>query len=112
MTERPSGLYVLDVAPGSGNPAILGDFVRLEYTLHLADGSRVDGTPPGGPPFEFQIGERQVISGLEEAVTGMRPGGRRRIVVPPSLGYGMRPRGQIPGGSVLVYDLHVVYVGR
>jgi peptidylprolyl isomerase len=111
MTERPSGLYVRDFTPGAGNPSIRGDFVRVEYTLYLANGTRLESTTQD-QPFEFQLGQNQVIAGMEEAVTGMRAGGRRRVVVPPTLGYGMRTRGNIPGGSVLVYDLHVLYVGR
>ena len=112
MTQRPSGLYVKELAAGSGAPAITGDFVRMEYTLSLANGTRIDGVEPGQPPFEFQLGQRQVIAGWEEGVTGIRAGARRRLVIPALLGYGMRPHGNIPSGSVLVVDLHVLRVGR
>jgi FKBP-type peptidyl-prolyl cis-trans isomerase len=114
MTARPSGLYVRDLEPGTGIPAIAGDFVRVEYTLWLANGTRIEATAPG-QPLEIrlgQTGQQAVIPAWEEGLTGMKNGGRRRIISPPQLGYGMRPHGQIPGGSVLVFDLHVVYVGR
>jgi hypothetical protein len=57
MKESPTGLWVKDIQAGTGAPAISGDFVRLEYRLHLADGTPIDSVVPGQTPFEFRLGQ-------------------------------------------------------
>jgi len=111
LTKRPSGLWVQDLTVGTGNPAQTPDFVKVNYTLWLANGTKVESTE-GGSPLEIRLGQHAIIEGWEEGLTGMKPGGHRVIIVPPTLGYGMRTRGKIPGGSTLVFDLAVTYVGR
>jgi len=106
----PSGLYVREYSVGEGPAASFADLVRVRYTVSLADGTRIDGTGPDDPPFEFRLGQRQVIAAWEEGVTGMRAGGRRQLIIPPKLGYGPRRFGTIPPNSVMVVSLHVVSV--
>lgn len=112
MTRTASGLYIRELAPGSGIPATAGDLVKVRYQLSLSDGTLIAGTGPADPPFEFRLGARQVIAGWDEGITGMRVGQRRQLVVPPSLGYGMRSRGEIPGGSILVYSVELIAIEK
>ncbi|CAN5499244.1 hypothetical protein BH23BAC4_BH23BAC4_07310 [soil metagenome] len=110
MTHTPSGLYTRDLEAGTGEVATEGDTVELRYTLWLPNGARIDTNEPDGPLLIFGIGEGRVIPGFEEGVTGMRVGGRRQLLVPPSLGYGDRPIGPIPANSILVFEVSLVAV--
>lgn len=112
MVRRISGLYVIDFDSGTGPPATTGDLLRVRYTLHLPDGTRAGGTGPDEPPFEFRLGNRQVVAGWDEGLVGMRVGGRRRLIIPPSLGYGPRARGEVPRNSIMVVDLRLMQIVR
>jgi FKBP-type peptidyl-prolyl cis-trans isomerase len=111
MTRSVSGLYVRELEAGLGIRATTGDLVRIRYTVHLADGTWIAGTTAGEAPFEFRLGRREVIAGWDEGITGMRVGERRQLVVPPSLAYGTRARGNIPANSILVFTLELVGIG-
>lgn len=111
MTRSVSGLYARDLTPGSGVRVTTGDLVRARYSVHLADGTFIAGTSDGDAPLEFRIGRGQVIAAWDEGLIGMRAGGKRQLVVPPSLAYGVRARGNIPGNSILVFTIEVVGVG-
>lgn len=108
MTRTESGLYYEEIEPGSGLAARDGHVLDTHYTGWLTTGQQF-GTSRGGNPYSFQLGRQQVPRGIEEGATGMRIGGVRRLVVPPSLGYG--PRGQpptIPPGATLVYEIELL----
>lgn len=108
MTRTESGLYYEELEPGSGLAARDGHVLDTHYTGWLTTGQEF-GTSREGNPYSFQLGRQQVPRGIEEGVTGMRIGGVRRLVVPPSLGYG--PRGQpptIPPGATLVYEIELL----
>jgi FKBP-type peptidyl-prolyl cis-trans isomerase len=111
MTRSVSGLYTRDLTPGNGVRVTTGDLVRVRYTVHLADGTFIAGTNPGDAPLEFRLGRRQVIAGWDEGVMGMRMGGTRQLVVPPSLAYGGRANGNIPPNSILVFTIELVSLG-
>jgi FKBP-type peptidyl-prolyl cis-trans isomerase len=108
MTRTSSGLYVQDIAVGSGTVADTGHTVGTYYAGWLTNGRPFDSNRDTGRPFTFVLGRGQVIKGWDEGIRGMRVGGRRRIVVPPSLGYGGRTNGSIPAGSVLVFEVDLV----
>ena len=112
MTRSVSGLYTRDLASGSGVRVTTGDLVRVQYTVHLANGTFVAGANPGGAPLEFRLGRRQVIAGWDEGVMGMRVGGKRQLVVPPSLAYGARANGNIPPNSILVFTIELVGISN
>jgi FKBP-type peptidyl-prolyl cis-trans isomerase len=103
----PSGLTYTIVEKGKGRSAKPGNYVTIEETTALADG-RVHFTTDGRKPIRFLLGGKQVIDGLDEGVTCMKVGERRRLIVPPSLskrtGY---PSGLSPD-DVLFYDVKVV----
>lgn len=112
MTKTATGLYYKDFAVGTGPSAQFGDLVRVRYDVHLTNGKRIEGSDPDKPPYEFRIGAHQVIVGWDEGITGMRTGGRRQLIIPPSLGYGGRRQGEIPAGSVMVVNLQLVQIVR
>ena len=108
MTRTPSGLYYQDLELGTGEEAQAGAFVTVHYTGWLHDGTMID-TSLGGDPIRFSL--NSVIQGWSEGVPGMRVGGKRKLVIPPALGYGKERYLDIPGNSTLVFDIELVGVG-
>jgi peptidylprolyl isomerase len=108
--DAPSGLRYQDVDVGIGPLASHGRTAVVHYTGWLADGRKFDSSRDRGRPFEFQVGQGRVIRAWDEGVATMRQGGRRRLIVPPALGYGAAGAGAIPGGATLVFDLELVDV--
>jgi peptidylprolyl isomerase len=110
MTKSPTGLYVKDVAPGSGPEATSGSTVAVHYTGRLADGNEFDSSR-GKQPFSFRIDAGEVIAGWDEGVKGMKVGGKRLLVVPPQLGYGdAGAGGVIPPNATLVFEVELLAV--
>jgi FKBP-type peptidyl-prolyl cis-trans isomerase len=109
--RTPSGLEYHDETVGGGKEAKSGDRVSVHYTGWLTDGTKFDSSRDRGQPFEFKLGEGRVIRGWEEGVAGMKEGGRRRLTIPPELGYGPRAvGGVIPANSTLVFDVELLGV--
>lgn len=109
MTTTASGLQYTDEAVGSGQEAHAGDHVVVHYTGTLTDGRKFDSSRDRNKPFEFPLGAGTVIRGWDEGVAGMKVGGRRRLVIPPQLGYGARGAGGIiPPNATLVFDVELV----
>jgi FKBP-type peptidyl-prolyl cis-trans isomerase FkpA len=101
MVRRPSGLYVQDLAMGTGLIATRGRTAVVRYTGWRADGKQFDDGE-----ITVALGSHQTIAAWEEGLLGMRVGGKRRLVVPPNLGYGERGAGNdIPPNTVLVFDM-------
>lgn len=108
MTRTASGLYYEDLEPGGGLAARDGHVLDTHYTGWLTTGEEF-GTSREASPYSFQLGRRQAPRGIEEGVTGMRIGGVRRLVVPPSLGYGSRGQPPtIPPSATLVYEIELL----
>lgn len=104
-----SGLEYLEIAPGAGDPAKAGTRVRVHFSGWLTDGTLFERTAPDRGPLEFRLGDGQVIPALDEGIAGMRPGGRRRLIVPSDLAYG--PRGKpprVPPFATLIYDVELL----
>jgi FKBP-type peptidyl-prolyl cis-trans isomerase FkpA len=105
-----------DIIPGSGTQAVSGAVVTVNYTGWLYDASKLDGkgllfdTSTTRAPFAFTLGAGQVIQGWDQGLPGMKVGGLRRLVVPPSLGYGAVRFGPIPPDATLVFDIELVDV--
>ena len=104
----PTGLRWKDLAPGSGASPRHGQTVIVHYTGRLADGTVFDASREHGGVFRFRLGVGDVIKGWDEGVATMKPGGVRRLVVPPDLGYGSRGSGKIPPDSTLVFDIELL----
>jgi FKBP-type peptidyl-prolyl cis-trans isomerase len=110
-TKTPSGLAYKDVKVGDGPVAQAGQTATVHYTGWLqSDGSKFDSSRDRNEPFGFQLGAGQVIKGWDEGVAGMKVGGRRVLVIPPSLGYGANGTGPIPPNATLVFDVELLGV--
>lgn len=108
MTRLPSGLYIEDVEEGSGLGARDGHVLTVRYTGRLTTGEIFDENS-SSEGFSFQLGRQQVIRGWEQGIQGMRIGGKRRLVIPPSLAYGQRGfPGSIPPSATLVFDVELL----
>jgi FKBP-type peptidyl-prolyl cis-trans isomerase len=111
MTRTSTGLYYQDITVGDGEEAVPGATLSVHYTGWLPDGTEFDSSrQPGRSPFQFVLGARQVISGWDEGLNGMRVGGERRLVIPPHLGYGQAGSGDIPGNTSLVFEVELLAV--
>ena len=107
----PSGLKIEEVVIGTGEEATAGKLVSVHYVGTLTDGKKFDSSLDRARPFTFTLGKRQVIRGWDEGVAGMRVGGKRKLVIPPDLGYG--PTGSpptIPPNATLVFDVELLKV--
>lgn len=105
----PSGLKYHDDVVGQGASPRLGQRVSVHYTGWLTNGQKFDSSRDRGTPFSFTLGRGEVIKGWDEGVASMKVGGRRKLTIPPQLGYG--PRGfppVIPPNSVLVFDVELL----
>jgi FKBP-type peptidyl-prolyl cis-trans isomerase FkpA len=111
MTRTPSGLRYQDVSVGSGTQATAGKTVSVHYTGWLPNGEKFDSSRDRNQPFAFTLGAGQVIAGWDEGVAGMKVGGRRKLVIPPDLGYGTAGAPpDIPPGATLVFDVELLDV--
>lgn len=111
MTRTPSGLLYQDLVIGTGAEARTGNEVSAHYTGWLVDGSKFDSSRDRGTPYSFRLGDHAVIEGWDEGLVGMKVGGKRKLVVPPSLGYGAEGRPPvIPPSATLVFDVELMDV--
>jgi FKBP-type peptidyl-prolyl cis-trans isomerase len=110
--KTPSGLVYWDIRVGNGDVAKEGSRVRVHYTGWLTNGKKFDSSLDAGQPFDFRIGNGEVIKGWEEGVAGMRVRGKRQLRIPPSLGYGAEgtPDGPIPPNATLIFDIQLLAV--
>ncbi len=108
-----SGLKYEDEKEGKGEPAKTGDRVSVEYTGRLKDGTKFDSSKDHGQPLEFQLGAHRVIKGWEEGITGMKVGGKRKLIIPPDLAYGKRGYPPvIPPDAELTFDIELVGINK
>ena len=106
----PDGLVIQDLVPGTGDSPQNGQTVTVYYVGRLSNGTKFDASADHGSPgtFSFVIGKGQVIKGWDEGVLTMKLCGTRRLIVPPSLGYGSNANGPIPANSTLTFDVQLV----
>ncbi|MEP7342282.1 MAG: FKBP-type peptidyl-prolyl cis-trans isomerase [Acidobacteriota bacterium] len=107
----PSGLKYEDIVVGTGESPQSGQNVTVHYTGWLEDGTKFDSSVDRGEPFVFPIGAGRVIKGWDEGVMTMKVGGKRKLVIPPQLGYGARGAGGvIPPNATLVFEVELLGV--
>ena len=109
----PSGLQIIDSKVGTGPSPKTGQTCVMHYTGWLyengAKGKKFDSSVDRGQPFEFKIGQHQVIAGWDEGVASMKVGGKRTLIIPPALGYGAQGAGNvIPPNATLIFDVELL----
>ena len=103
------GLKYIEISPGSGTVAAVGMVADVNYSGYLVSGTRFDTSCSAGTPvLRVGLGSGSVIPGFDLGIRGMQPGGVRRVIVPPELGYGNVPNGPIPANSTLIFDIELV----
>ena|SRR5471030_3097592 len=111
-TKTPIGLIIEDLVLGEGAAASSGHSVTVHYTGWLESGSKFDSSKDRNNPFVFHLGAGQVIRGWDEGVQGMLVGGKRKLTIPPELGYGARGAGGvIPPNATLVFEVELLGIG-
>lgn len=99
-----------DIEEGTGPEVKSGDTVVIHYTGTLSNGTKFDSSVDRGEPFETKIGVGEVIKGWDLGVVGMKVGGKRKLTIPPSLGYGDQGVGNIPPNSILLFDVELLEI--
>lgn len=110
--DPPTELVIEDLVTGTGNEATAGAVVEVHYVgVAWSTNRQFDASWDRGDTFEFRLGAGQVISGWDSGVAGMKVGGRRRLTIPPDMGYGSRGAGGvIKGGETLVFVVDLLNV--
>jgi len=110
QSATSSKLKVEDIKIGTGKEVKSGDTIIIHYKGTLTDGTKFDSSYDRGTPFETQIGVGKVIQGWDKGVIGMKVGGKRKLTIPPELGYGAQAVGPIPANSTLIFEVELIDV--
>ena len=106
-----NGLVIEDLKIGDGQEVEKFNIVTVNYTGLLEDGTKFDSSlNPGRTPFRFTVGAGQVIKGWDEGLMGMKIDGKRKLTIPPDLGYGSRDNGPIPANSTLTFEIDLLTI--
>jgi FKBP-type peptidyl-prolyl cis-trans isomerase FkpA len=109
--KTASGLLIEDLVVGDGATASAGQRVSVHYTGWLQNGSKFDSSKDRGQAFLFSLGRGEVIRGWDEGVNGMKVGGKRKLTIPPNLGYGAQGAGGvIPPNATLLFEVELLAV--
>ena len=107
----PTGLKYVDLEVGDGPEATSGKNVEVHYTGWLENGTKFDSSLDRQEPFTFRLGAGEVIEGWDQGVAGMKVGGKRKLIIPPDLGYGEQGAGgAIPPGATLIFEVELLGV--
>jgi len=102
-------LEIENLKVGDGAEAVAGKVVSVHYTGWLTNGNKFDSSVDRGQPFQFTLGAGQVIQGWDKGVAGMKIGGKRKLTIPPEMGYGARGAGAvIPPNATLVFEVELL----
>ena len=108
---NPSGLRYVDLRPGQGEEAQPGKIVEVHYVGWLEDGTRFDSSRDHDRPFTFRLGAGDALKGWDEGLVGMKVGGKRKLTIPPDLGFGKQGVGSVvPPNAVVFYEFELVGV--
>jgi peptidylprolyl isomerase len=107
-TTTASGLKYIDEVEGTGASPKIGQNVTVHYTGTLTNGTEFDSSRNKGQPYTFRLGVDPMIKGWDEGLMTMKIGGRRKLLVPPDLGYGARGRSPIPPNATLIFDMELL----
>lgn len=111
-TQSSAKLKSEDLTLGSGVEAATGDTVKVNYIGTLTNGKKFDSSYDRKEPFTFKLGAGEVIKGWDQGVVGMKIGGKRKLTIPPELGYSNQAQGAIPANSTLIFEVELVDVTK
>ena len=109
IVTTPSGLKYVDIVVGTGPAVKTGDHVSVNYVGKLLDGTKFDASADHGGTFDYVQGVTALIAGWTEGTSTMKVGGKRKLIIPPQLGYGMQGAGDaVPPNATLIFEIEVV----
>ncbi|MDD3292485.1 MAG: FKBP-type peptidyl-prolyl cis-trans isomerase [Candidatus Pacebacteria bacterium] len=109
--ESKPELKIETMEQGQGQEVKKGDFISVHYTGYLEDGTKFDSSVDRGEPFNLQIGVGQVIQGWDQGIIGMKIGEKRKLTIPPELGYGSAGAGGvIPPNATLIFEVELLEI--
>jgi peptidylprolyl isomerase len=113
IVTTPSGLKYVDLVVGTGPAVQKGDHVNVNYVGKLLDGTKFDASADHGGTFGYVQGVTSLIAGWTEGTSTMKVGGKRKLIIPPQLGYGMQGAGEvIPPNATLIFEIELVSVNN
>lgn len=108
--EVAKRIQIEDLKVGEGAEAESGKTITVHYVGTLTNGTQFDSSRGRNEPFEFILGQGQVIPGWDQGIVGMKVGGIRKLTIPPELGYGDQGIGHIPAKSTLIFEIELLEV--
>ena len=108
--QQAPQLIISDLVVGTGTEAVAGKHIVVNYRGTLMNGTEFDSSFSRGVPFDFDLGAGQVIAGWDQGFSGMKVGGKRKLVIPANLAYGDREIGPIPANSTLIFEVELLAI--
>ena len=113
VVTTPSGLKYVDLVVGTGPAVKTGDHVSVNYLGKLVDGTKFDASADHGGTFDYVQGVTSLIQGWTEGTSTMKVGGKRKLIIPPQLGYGMQGAGDaVPPNATLIFEIELVAINN
>ena len=113
IVTTPSGLKYVDLVAGTGAAVKTGDHVSVNYVGKLLDGTKFDASADHGGTFDYVQGVTSLIAGWTEGTSTMKVGGKRKLIIPPQLGYGMQGAGDaVPPNATLIFEIELVSINN
>lgn len=110
LVSAEKDFQIIDLVVGKGDEAFSGSYVTVHYVGKLKNGTKFDSSRDRNRPFEFNLGAGEVVKGWDKGVKGMRVGGKRKLIIPPELGYGSKQVGNIPPNSTLIFEVELLKI--
>ncbi|MCW7463631.1 MULTISPECIES: FKBP-type peptidyl-prolyl cis-trans isomerase [Leptospira] len=110
IASAEKDFQIIDIVIGKGDEAFSGSYVTVHYVGKLQNGTKFDSSRDRNRPFEFNLGAGEVVKGWDKGIKGMRVGGKRKLIIPPELGYGSKRVGNIPPDSTLIFEVELLKI--
>jgi FKBP-type peptidyl-prolyl cis-trans isomerase len=109
-TSASSELLIETIVEGTGEGAVVGDTLSVNYLGTFLDGTKFDSSYDRNEPFEFELGSGYVIQGWDQGLVGMKVGEKRKLTIPSDLAYGVNGSGSIPGDTNLIFEIELLEI--